>query len=772
MADPRPISKQISSISSSLVIGLLALSVVAVAVTLLVRVFFSEFRMASQTTLIGNAVLEDILEARLAATKWRLNPIERKVEEFQSNLAEVFEAEKDAEEVLGPDAELTQTLRSSAVLLREYSETFGRMVEARAAYEAIEADMAEAGIAARRTLTKLMTNANDNADAVSGFYAGTAQEGLMLGRYYLERFRQTENPDDLNRSVAEMDTAREQLNLLLRQDRNSTRVELAQNALGRIESFVSQKEELSGLIQNQIEGRERLDQIGPRVVSAVEADIDAAVDAQNALGQRTQLLTFWAVAILAIAAICISGVGLRVARKLSHKITQEIETAVAAMSRLAEGDLETKVPTAEADNELGRMARALEIFKSNGKEAREAAEREKHAEEARRKEAETQKRQQEEQKAAAEAKAAAARQAMVQSLSTSVGKVLDAASRGDFSQRVIADFDEQEFVDLAQAVNTLVEDTATGIGAVGTVMSRVAEGNLTSQMEGNFQGAFKELQDNTNQMIVSLRDLVGSITTSSATVADSSSELRDTSETLSTQAEQNAASLEETSAALEELTASIKQMSENISAASSNAQQARSTAQSSGTVASAAADAMSQISDASKEISSVVTVINDIAFQINLLALNAGVEAARAGESGRGFSVVASEVRQLSQRASEAAKEIEDVIVRSDVAVADGVTKVAEAQASLQKISERAVGVSESIDEISNAVSEQVAVVGEINAAVSRIDQSTQKQAASFEEVTAASGLLSSEAAGLKQSTSQFKTGAAVAAMPSRERAA
>ncbi|MEO9492898.1 MAG: methyl-accepting chemotaxis protein [Roseobacter sp.] len=355
---------------------------------------------------------------------------------------------------------------------------------------------------------------------------------------------------------------------------------------------------------------------------------------------------------------------------------------------------------------------------------------------------------------------AEAREEMMSDLGKSFGNVVEAAIEGEFSKRVEVSFSDATLNELAENINQLLSVVDAGLEDTGRVLERVAEGDLTQPMAGDFRGAFANLQSNVNNMMTSLKSLITEISGSGNALASSSAELRDTSDGLSKQAEQNAASLEQTSAALEELSASIKQVSGSVTIASDNAHSARETAQSSEQIAVDAAESMESIADASKEITRVVGVIDDIAFQINLLALNAGVEAARAGEAGLGFSVVASEVRQLAQRAGEASREIATVITKSDSAVAEGVEKVSGAKSSLEAIAKSVIGISAGVNEISNAISEQVNGIGEITAAVSQIDQNTQKQAASFEEVTAASSLLASEADGLQQSTVRFRTGA------------
>ncbi len=755
MATGESLSKQISVISKSLIGGLLVLTAFAVLISLLIRATFVEYRAASTTSLTASVMSQHLLNARVAAIKWRLTSDPAFVDAFRESKTRL----KDAAATSDTD------LRQIADGMESYKKAFDAMLAARTQNIAAAQELREGGLAARRAITDIMGAAFLSGDATAAYNAGKAQEALMLGRYYMSRFRRSETPADYDRSVQEIENARDHLNTLVSAARTSSRREMIEGAFAGLTTFAANQGTINSHITAELAARDTFDAIGPKLIADMQALTQSLTDQQNTLGARGQSLATWAVIITLLAAAAIVCTGWYISRRQSRRITSAFEASVQTMTQIAEGDLKAQVMHGDLDNEIGRMARALEVFKSNGIAAIEATARERQAEEHRKQAEETAAAEREQQKAVDQARVEAQRREMISSLSTSLGAVVSAASAGDFSKRVTVDFSDKELGALADDVNLLVRNVEHGIAAAGTALGRVASGDLTQEMEGRFEGAFAQLQTDTNRMIARLKELIGGMTGSTENLAASSSELRETSDILSKQAEQNAAALEETSAALEELSASIKQVDRNISDANTNAQITKDAAQQGRAVASDAADAMTRIQDASTEISKVVGVINDISFQINLLALNAGVEAARAGDAGRGFAVVASEVRQLAQRATEASGEIATVIGQCDAAVVEGVQKVKDAEVSLQDISDSVVDVSGGISDVARAISEQVGVVSDINVAVAQIDKNTQKQAMSYQEMTTTSALLSAESETLKEASSRFNTGAQVIAI-------
>ncbi|MEM7521510.1 MAG: methyl-accepting chemotaxis protein [Pseudomonadota bacterium] len=724
------------------------------------------FLNSARSSVLAGEVLQDGLEARLDAFRFRITGNADLADVFAQNVQEVAEVSAQIHAGADLDEEALARLDTSDQLIAQYGILFDKIVDLRAPRNALVDQKSVLGRQIGESLTEIMDTASRDGDPVAAALAGRAQEQVLLARLYVERFLLTNMPEHFDRSQAYLDSARTAIDGLLVELQNPRRRTLAQNATADIEQFSEAGTALKNLIIERNRYRAEMDVLGPRFIASVSFVMNRLTQQQEAIGAELMQVGIALIAVLVVASALVLVFARRNTTRTSTYIKGAIDRFVVAMTDLANGKLEIDLGRPpDMGTELARMAEALAIFRDNALERIALQKKQAEQERQQLEEREAQRVREDDAKEAAQRQIEEERTALLDRLERSVGGVVEHAARGDFTQEITIDFEEESLRRMAQGINQLVRNVNEGLLATGKVMSALSKGDLTETMTGDFEGAFADLQGSTNGMISELRQLVGQISGSSEELSSSSNELKDTSDVLSRQAEQNAAALEETSAALEELTASIKQVSDNVADASQNAREASGTAQSSSDVAAEAAAAMTRISDASKEIANVVTVINDISFQINLLALNAGVEAARAGDAGRGFSVVAFEVRELAQRAGEAAKAIDEVITRSDAAVSEGVAKVTGAQESFGQISESVVGVSERIEQISNAITEQVHGIGEINAAVAQIDGNTQKQAASFEEVAAASTLLSNEAEGLKRSTSGFKTGRTVVAL-------
>ncbi|MGH8779437.1 methyl-accepting chemotaxis protein [Paraburkholderia sp.] len=288
------------------------------------------------------------------------------------------------------------------------------------------------------------------------------------------------------------------------------------------------------------------------------------------------------------------------------------------------------------------------------------------------------------------------------------------------------------------------------------IASRIASGDLSNEIALG--------QRDTSSMLSALRDMQGGlsgtvsgIAASAEAIALASGEISMGNLDLSQRTEQQAMALERTASSMEELTSTVRQNADNAKQASTLAYNASEIAEKGGAVVSRVVATMSQINDSAKSIRDIIGVIEGIAFQTNILALNAAVEAARAGEEGRGFSVVAGEVRNLAQRSAAAAKEIKTLISASVERVANGSTLAQDAGQTMDEVVKAVKRVTDIMGEISAASAEQSAGIEEINLAVTQMDAGTQQNAALVEEATAAARSLDDQARALKQLVGKFR---------------
>ncbi|MDP1824182.1 MAG: methyl-accepting chemotaxis protein [Archangium sp.] len=240
--------------------------------------------------------------------------------------------------------------------------------------------------------------------------------------------------------------------------------------------------------------------------------------------------------------------------------------------------------------------------------------------------------------------------------------------------------------------------------------------------------------------------VVGELTRSATQVTSASDLVASSSQQMATGASQQASNLEEISASLEEVTAMTRQNASSAHRANADAQDAAQVATRGAEGMVRMGEAIARIHASAAETVKIIRTIDEIAFQTNLLALNAAVEAARAGEAGRGFSVVAEEVRNLAQRSSEAAKTTAALLEDSRRNAEHGVAVSSEVEKVLRDIISRVGKVSALVADVARASDQQSIGVNEINSAVAQLDQITQANAGSSQESASASEELSAQA--------------------------
>ncbi len=339
-----------------------------------------------------------------------------------------------------------------------------------------------------------------------------------------------------------------------------------------------------------------------------------------------------------------------------------------------------------------------------------------------------------------------------------VGRAVAAARSGDFTGRYVPEPELGRLAPLVEGLSQMNEIIDGATADLLSVLSAVSKGDLTRRVDGSYQGRFDDLRQAINHTVERLSETVSTIQATAVDVGTAAREINSGADDLSRRTEQQSSSLGETAATAEQLAASVKGSALSSRQAVELSREAMSVAANGGTIVKEAVEAMARIEQASNKISDITGVIEEIAFQTNLLALNAAVEAARAGEAGKGFSVVASEVRQLAQRSSEAARNIAELIAASGSEVSQGVKLVHGAGDALDRIVEASQKVSATVAEISDATGEQANGIDELTHAVARMDEMTQQNAALAEQSAASATALSDQISRLNELAAAFRT--------------
>ncbi|MBU1101260.1 MAG: HAMP domain-containing protein [Bacteroidetes bacterium] len=341
------------------------------------------------------------------------------------------------------------------------------------------------------------------------------------------------------------------------------------------------------------------------------------------------------------------------------------------------------------------------------------------------------------------------------------------------------------YKNVIQAINDSLDAVIDPMQESTRVLEVMSTGDLTARVMNEYKGDHQMMKNSINRLGDSLSDILIEVTEVIATTANSANVISSSSEEMATGVRELSMQITDVASAIEEMTSTILEASKSATLASEYSNEAGQIAQEGGNVVKETIEGMNRITDASDktshtveelgksstQIGEIVQVINDIADQTNLLALNAAIEAARAGEQGRGFAVVADEVRKLAERTSKATNEIAIKIkgIQSETSAAvasmqEGnkeVTKgkelASKAGTSLKEIIMAAQKVGDVIVQLATSSEEQSSAAELISRNIESISTVTQESATGIENVAQTTEELRNLTHNLQEVISKFK---------------
>jgi len=331
----------------------------------------------------------------------------------------------------------------------------------------------------------------------------------------------------------------------------------------------------------------------------------------------------------------------------------------------------------------------------------------------------------------------------VNSLIADANLLSKAAVEGRLDTRADASKHQGDFRKIVEGINKTLDNVVGPINEASEVLAILASGDLRARVQGDYKGDLAKLKSDINQLADSLSALINEVNNTVEQVASAATQISATSDSLAAATQEQSAQTDDVASAVEEMSRTITENAMGATRTAEVAQKNGELANQGGSVVQQTVQKMKDIAkvvgdsaltiqklgESSKQIGEIIAVIDDIADQTNLLALNAAIEAARAGEQGRGFAVVADEVRKLAERTTDATKQIANMIRGIQKETNMAVEAMNQGNQEVQKGIDLADRAGQALKDILNSTKEVLEMINQIAAA-------SEEQSATSEEIS------------------------------------